>query len=137
MTSRIVIAYLCTLATFCVLDFLWLGVVAKPLYQAEVGSLMLERPNFAAAAVLYVLLAAGLVYFAVIPGVDAGSFWRAVARGALLGLVVYGVYDLTNLAVLKGWTVAVTAADVAWGIVVCGASTAAGYAAARLAGSTI
>ena len=49
----------------------------------------------------------------------------AVARSALLGLVAYGTYDLTNLATLKGWSVRMALADTAWG---CFASAAAGGA---------
>ena len=39
----------------------------------------------------------GLVIFAVLPGVDAGSVTRAAMLGALFGLFAYATYDLTNL----------------------------------------
>jgi uncharacterized membrane protein len=39
-----------------------------------------------------------------------------VAHGALLGLVIYGGYDLTNLAILKGWPLGLSLLDIAWGI---------------------
>jgi uncharacterized membrane protein len=137
MTARLILACLGTLVTFCALDLVWLGFIAKPFYQAQVGSLLLARPNLAAAALLYVLCAAGLVGFVVLPALDAASVWRAVIAGAIFGFVVYGVYDLTNLAMLKGWTVSVAAADMAWGAVVSGAAAAAGYAAGRLADTAI
>jgi len=137
MISRIVLAYIGTLAAFCALDFIWLGFLAKPFYQSQIGPLMLARPNFVAAALLYLLCAAGLVGFVVLPALDAASVGRAIVAGAIFGFVVYGVYDLTNLAVLKGWTVGVSAVDMAWGAAVSGASSAAGYAAARLAGAGI
>jgi uncharacterized membrane protein len=38
----------------------------------------------------------------------------------MYALVVYGVYDLTNLAVLDQWTLRVTLADMAWGATLCG-----------------
>ncbi len=123
-------AYFATLVTFCVLDFLWLGYVAKGFYQAQVGPLMLERPNLFPAAILYALVSAGLVAFVIMP---APTLVRAALGGAFLGLVVYGVYDLTNLAVLKGWTVPVALVDMAWGTVVCAASASVGFVAARLA----
>jgi uncharacterized membrane protein len=128
--TRWIAAYAATLVAFCVLDFLWLGVVAKGFYQAEVGSLMLPRPNLVPAAVLYALCAGGLLAFAIAP---AESLARAALAGAFLGLVVYGVYDLTNLSVLAGWTVRVALADMAWGVVVSAASASVGYLAARLA----
>ncbi|MFO1312710.1 MAG: DUF2177 family protein [Burkholderiales bacterium] len=128
--TRWITAYFATLVAFCVLDFLWLGFVAKGFYQAQVGPLMLPRPNLLPAAILYALCSAGLLAFAIMP---APSLGRAALAGAFLGLVVYGVYDLTNLAVLKGWTVPVALVDMAWGTVVCAASSSVGYGAARLA----
>ena len=56
---------------------------------------------------------------------DLGS---AALAGAGLGLVVYGVYDLTNLSTLAAWPVAVTVADIVWGIVATAAVSAAVYA---------
>jgi uncharacterized membrane protein len=38
----------------------------------------------------------------------------------LLGLVTYGIYDMTNLAVLEKWTLTVSLADIAWGGVLNG-----------------
>ena len=40
-----------------------------------------------------------------------------IARGALFGPVVYGVYDLSNLSNLKRGPVLLTAVDIAWGAV--------------------
>lgn len=56
------------------------------------------------------------------------------ATGALLGLVVYGVHDLTDLAILGGWTVAASVVDVLWGIVLTAAAASADFGLARLAG---
>lgn len=131
--SRLLLAYVGTLVTFCVLDLLWLGFVAKGFYQAQVGSLMLPRPNLVPALLLYALYAAGVVAFVVIPAQEAGSIVRAVALGAFFGLVVYATYDLTNLAVLNGWTVPVAIADILWGATVTAAAAAGGYALSRLA----
>ena len=39
--------------------------------------------------------------------------------GAGLGLVVYGVYDLTNLATLRGWSPALAIVDILWGASAC------------------
>ena len=128
--TRWIAAYAATLVAFCALDFLWLGVVARSFYQSEVGALMLPRPNLVPAAILYALMAGGLLAFAIAP---ADGVLRAALAGAFLGLVVYGVYDLTNLSVLAGWTVKVALADMAWGTVVSAAAASVGYLAARLA----
>ncbi len=55
----------------------------------------------------------------------------AIGYGAVLGLAAYGTYDITNLAVLKGWPVIVTVVDMVWGTLVTAACAAAGYAAVK------
>ncbi|MFZ4607500.1 MAG: DUF2177 family protein [Caulobacter sp.] len=123
-------AYAAAAVSFLALDALWLGVVAQKLYQREFGSMLLEKPNMAAAAAFYALYLFGVVFFAVKPALEAGGWTRALLQGALFGLVAYATYDLTNLATLKGFPVRVVAPDLIWGMVVTAAAALAGYAAA-------
>jgi uncharacterized membrane protein len=51
--------------------------------------------------------------------------------GALLGLIAYGTYDLSNYATLRDWPLALTALDMAWGAVLSAMSATAGYLAAN------
>ncbi|MGM0453732.1 MAG: DUF2177 family protein, partial [Thermodesulfobacteriota bacterium] len=39
----------------------------------------------------------------------------AVGVGAFAGFVMYCTYDLTNLSFIKGYPVAITLIDIAWG----------------------
>lgn len=87
---------------------------------------MAERVYWPGAIGFYLIYPAAVWFFAVSPAASSGT---AAARGAALGLTVYGVYNLTNLALLKGWTWQVTAADVAWGILLTAAAAWAGFAA--------
>ncbi len=64
--------------------------------------------NYVAAAVVYVLLALGLTYFIVEPK-------KTVFEAALLGLVVYGVFDFTNMAMFKHYDMRFALIDTAWG----------------------
>jgi uncharacterized membrane protein len=57
-----------------------------------------------------------------------------VAPGALLGLVAYGTYDLSNYSTLQGWPLALTAIDMAWGAVLSAVAALAGYLAASRGG---
>lgn len=124
---------LLSVLAFAVLDGLWLGVVMKGFYRDRLapiarmagGSL---APVWAAAAPVYVLLGLGLAVL-VVP--RSGTPGGAALFGALFGLVVYGVYDLTNYATLKGWPLAVTAVDIAWGTTACALAAAAVRAVAR------
>ena len=108
-------SYVGTLIVIVVLDLVWLGQVAKPLYSAEIGPLLRKDPNLAAAGAFYLLYAGGLALFAVSPGLKSGSALQSFLLGAALGLVAYGTYDLTNLSVINGYTLRIALIDIAWG----------------------
>lgn len=112
------------------LDLLWLGVVARGFYRAELGHLMAERVSWPPAFLFYALYGAGAVYFAVEPALRAGGLRAAAVHGALLGLLAYGTYDLTNMAVLRGWGARIAALDVAWGVFLTAAVASAAFLAA-------
>jgi uncharacterized membrane protein len=109
------------------IDMLWLGVVMKNFYTQEIGGLMRRNadglaPRWGAALLVYLLIPAGLVLFVRPLLAEPASMLNAFAWGASFGIVLYGVYDFTNLAVLENWTVRVTLADIAWGGALCGVS---------------
>jgi len=85
----------------------------------------------APAVAFYLLFAAGLVVLAVRPGLEAGSLRLATGNGAMLGLVAYATYDLTNQATLRNWTTALTLTDLAWGTLLSAIAATVGYLAAR------
>lgn len=113
------------LPVFLVLDLTWIGVVMKTFYDREIGDLARRvngglAPRWEAAVLVYLLIPAGIVLF-VKPLLQPGSTPIDAFRwGATFGLVLYGVYDLTNRAVLQNWSLAMTVADIAWGCVLCG-----------------
>ena len=124
-------AWLFTFLVMLTIDALWLGVVARDLYQHEMGSLMADQPRWAAAAAFYLAYPVGLVIFAVRPALEARRMGRAVLLGGLFGLFAYGTYDLTNLAVLRDWPLRLTFIDLAWGTFASAVSAGAGMALTR------
>lgn len=138
MTRSTPKTYFITLLVFLVLDATWLGLIAQPFYQAQIGFLLAEKANWAAAGAFYLLYVAGLVFFVVEPALRAGTApGRAALRGAFFGLVAYATYDLTNLATLDRWPIAVTAVDMAWGAALGALTTLTGvWAAHKLSRST-
>jgi uncharacterized membrane protein len=123
-------AYTAALLAMALLDGLWLGLIAKPLYQQGIGHLMAESPNLWAAALFYLLFPLGLLVFAVQPGAVPTRAWgETLGAAAMFGFFTYATYDLSNLATLKAWPVGLALVDVAWG---CAISTASA-AAAKLA----
>jgi len=107
--------YLVAAVAFLVLDLVWLSLVAPSLYEHFLGDLLAESPNVAAAAMFYAIFLAGLVFFVIGPAVEAGSWRAAAGRGAAFGLVTYATWDLTSLAVIAGFPVALVPIDLAWG----------------------
>jgi uncharacterized membrane protein len=93
---------------------------------------MLEQPLWAPAALFYLLYVVGCVVFVVMPA----RSWQGAARlGALLGLVAYGTYDLSNWATLQGWSARLAGMDIAWGAVAtCVACTCGFLVAGRVPG---
>ena len=65
----------------------------------------------------YLVFIFGLVVFVVRPAAIQNSPLTALLMGALLGLVCYATYDLTNLATMKDWPLVVTVVDLIWGTV--------------------
>lgn len=121
------IGYFAALGTLAVLDALWLGLVARKFYTARLGQLLLDRPNWPVAILFYLIHAIGIVVF---PVALATSSLEAALCGALFGFVVYAAYDITNLA-MRGWSMAVSLVDLAWGAVVSAAACAAAFLGSR------
>lgn len=129
MSIALIGAYGASLITIITLDLLWLGVIAVSFYQTKLAHLLAPSPNWVAAAAFYLLFAAGVLYFAVLP--SEGEWGRVLLKGALLGILAYGTYDLTNHATLRDWPLMVTIDDMLWGAFITGAAASAGYCALK------
>ena len=131
MSTKHLVAWAATFVVLLVIDMIWLGVVAKGMYQEGMGDLMSPNPRLAFAGAFYLIYPIGLLLFAIVPGVEAQSVLRAAVLGALVGMFCYGTYDLTNLAVIRNWPLALSFIDIVWGALVSGVAAAAGAVAWR------
>ena len=125
-TNKLVV-YFVSLAAFLLIDFIWLGWVAKNFYANQLGELMAERINWTSAFIFYLLFVVGLLVFVILPALEGGSLISAVYMGALFGVIAYATYDLTNLATLKNWPIMVTVVDLVWGGVLSASVSIVGY----------
>ncbi len=121
--KTLVVSYFVALVVLAILDALWLGIVSREFYKARLGQLLLDKPIWSVAILFYLVHAAGIAVFAVPLALNAGTWMSALAYGGLFGFCVYAAYDLTNLATLRGWPMAVSAVDLVWGAVVTAAAT--------------
>jgi uncharacterized membrane protein len=123
-----------TAVVFFAIDLVWLGVVAAPFYQRHLGSMLAPQVRWLPAFLFYLIFITGLLVFAILPGLTAGSLTRAMALGAFLGFMAYATFDLTCLALFKDFPMTVVVVDLIWGTCLSAIVTAAGYGTGRWLG---
>jgi uncharacterized membrane protein len=116
--------FLAALVSFVVLDLTWFKFIAGDFLGERIKDYThvdgIRAPiKYGGAAAVYILLTIGLIIL-IDPArktnsVDAGVY------GALLGLVVYGVYDFTNYTLFKEWSAGFMIVDIGWGCFSCAA----------------
>jgi uncharacterized membrane protein len=116
--------YVLVLLVFLAIDLTWLGVLMAKFYKMELGPLARRSgeamaPVWWAAFLVYVLIPLGVVVF-VLPRVSpAAPAAAALGWGCLFGIILYGVYDLTNYSLIDRWPWRMTLVDMAWGGFIC------------------
>ncbi len=116
-TLQYIAVYAVSVPVFFAIDMLWLGFVANTFYRSQIGHLMASTVNWPVAFAFYFLFLVGLLIFAILPAIEAGSLMKALLLGALFGFFTYATYDLTNWSTLKDWPALVSLVDMAWGTV--------------------
>ncbi len=115
------IKYLLSAIIFVVLDGVYLNLI-KGYFNKQIKSIQGSeiKPNFIAIGITYAFLIYGLNYFII-------GKKRSVQDAALLGLVIYGVYEFTNLSLFKNWSWITAIIDTTWGTVLFALTTAIVY----------
>jgi len=106
-----------------VLDAVWLtgtSASSRQMIAAIQGKPLQIR--WLPAAFVYLIMIGAVWFFAVKP---ADSWLDAGARGAALGFVMYGLYDLTNYATLVAYPLQFALTDIVWGTLLFGLAAAA------------
>lgn len=122
--KSLAVAWITSLVAFAGIDFIWLSRMGDAFYRPAMGDMVLPGFRIAPAIVFYLIYAAGLTWIAVRPALAEGGWTNAFVTGAVLGLVAYATYDLTNQATLRTWSTALTVVDVAWGTVLSSVAAA-------------
>ena len=122
---QIIIASLAGIIIFMVLDYIWLAHIAKKFYLDSLGSHVTIHdgslvPYLPAVPLVYIVSVIAIWVFVLssVQDVKEAAFY-----GTLLGLLMYGFYDLTNMATLRGYSWSMVAVDSIWGGVVVGIVT--------------
>jgi uncharacterized membrane protein len=104
------------------LDFIYLSF-NKNAFEMQIVDIQrtVLQLKFLPAILCYIFLVFGLNYF-ILRG------HRSVFDAFLFGLVIYGVYETTNMSLFKKWQWKMVAMDTLWGGVLMGLTTAIIYA---------
>ena len=115
MIKCLIIATLIASIIFLIVDVIWLSFATKSFYRPLIGNLLADKPVMWAAALFYILYVFGMSLIVIQPCIDSDSIFKTIYTGFVFGLVAYGTYNLTNMAVLNGWSPTVTFVDMFWG----------------------
>ncbi len=118
MLKCFLLATLITSIVFLIVDVIWLSFATKSFYRPLLGDLIIgptEKPVLWAAALFYILYVVGVAVVVIQPCIHDSSILKSIYIGFVFGLVAYGTYNLTNMAVLKGWSPTVVFVDMFWG----------------------
>jgi uncharacterized membrane protein len=94
---------------FVSIDYIYLNLIKDYFarqVQAVQGSPL--KLNYLGALLCYIFLIIGLNYFIIKPK-------RSVQDAFLLGLIIYAVFETTNLALFKNWSIFTVLIDSLWG----------------------
>ena len=115
------IQYLVAAIIFVVLDGFYLNLI-KGYFNKQIKSIQGSdiKLNIIATGITYIFLIFGLNYFIIKRN-------RSVSDAALFGLIIYGVYDFTNMALFTNWSLLTAIIDTSWGAILFGLTTAIVY----------
>ena len=111
------IEFVLTAIILIAIDAVYLKLIA-PFYNSQIKKIQGNEINFRmySAFIVYIILVTGLYYFVIGPN-------RTAKEGAFFGLVVYGVFDFTNHAILDNYSLPLAIMDTIWGSILCGSTT--------------
>jgi uncharacterized membrane protein len=115
------IEYLFTAILFVLLDSIYLNLI-KNYFNKQIIDIQGSpiQINYTAAAITYIFLIYGLNTFIIQKN-------KSVSEAALLGFIIYGVYEFTNLSIIKNWRILTAIIDTTWGAVLFALTTAIIY----------
>ena len=115
------IQYLVAAIIFVVLDGFYLNLI-KGYFNKQIKSIQGSdiKVNIIAVGITYIFLIFGLNYFIIQRN-------RSVTDAALFGLIIYGVYEFTNMSLFTNWYLLTAIIDTTWGAILFGLTTGLVY----------
>jgi len=100
-----------------VLDFIYLNI-SYDIMSKQIFNIQNQKLSIRIVPVIlcYIVMVLGLYHFII-------KDKRPVKEALLLGLLVYSVYELTNISIFNNWTTKVVLLDIVWGTFLFGIVT--------------
>lgn len=119
--------FIIVLGLFLIIDLPVILYLNNPMYMEQFKRIN-KGPNptgkraLLSAMFAYLLLALGLYMFIVRPEKTnfKPDYWNIFIKGLIMGLVVYGVYNGTNMATISEWGTKEFIIDTVWGTILSG-----------------
>ncbi|PWJ91263.1 DUF2177 family protein [Oceanotoga sp. DSM 15011] len=119
--------YVISFIVFFIIDILWLGLIAKNIYNKYLGYIIKDNFNWIAAIIFYIIFIIGIQFFVLNPAIEKQSVLYAFLVGGIFGFITYSTYDLTNLATIKQWPMSITIIDIIWGSILSSLTSGISY----------
>lgn len=116
MDKYMIVNIIITVIFLIIFDTFWFQWSLPNVYQPTFDRIGNTTFRLSGGIVAWMLIAAGLNYYAIIKG----DIISSALRGALFGFIVYGVYNATNYAILTEYDLRTATIDTAWGMCVSG-----------------
>lgn len=109
------------LVVFFIIDIVWLMLVLGSMFSKMVnkiqGKPMLLNPF--AGMISYIMLAVGTYYFG-LRNIDKDQpLLSSIKTAGVFGLLSYGIFDFTNMAIFSDYELLTGIIDTIWGGIVC------------------
>jgi len=118
------IALFISCISFIILDLIWIKIMQVP-FSKMISSIMLPKLhiNFLTLIYTYALLLIGFIYFIALPYLVHKKTFKYLIASFLLGVIIFGNFEITNSALFPNWKTSILILDTIWGGVLYFAST--------------
>jgi uncharacterized membrane protein len=122
--------FITAIAVILFLDYIWIGIIYKNKYMNAIVSVQGSELSvrYGSAIVVYLAIATMIIVW-VLPRVEAVTknksdlMMNSFKYGGLLGGLSYAIFNFTNNAIFKNWTLETAIVDTLWGSFLTGATT--------------
>ena len=109
--------YILLLIFYLLFDMVFLNLVLKKIFGKLIQKIQKEKMKvkLIPALAVFPIAAFGLYYFVYDKIRDDHIYFDALRYAFVFGVVTYAIYDLTNMATFKNWSLPISLLDILWG----------------------